>query len=157
MGKEAFDILADVMRFWFIILILYILYMVVRNSFSEYSLTRQNFKGQLSFANWLVLVDCPDKSLIGNMVGLRNENNIGNKKSNDIILPYEGVSKQHCVIYNKGGKFKIDDLKSRYGTFVNDERIDKKQVLKNGDTITCGAIKMKYVIEEGERNGTIEQ
>ena len=157
MDKGAFDILSDVMRFWFIILILYILFMVVRNSFSEYSLTQQNLKGRLSFANWLVLVDCPDKSIIGNMVGLRNENHVGNKKTNDIILPYQGVSKQHCVIYNKGGHFKIDDLKSRYGTFVNDERINKKQLLQSGDIITCGSIKMKYIIEEGEGHGETEQ
>ena len=60
---------------------------------------------------------------------------IGRDKNNDVILPQGSVSGQHAQIIFNGAEFEIYDLKSTNGLFVNDIKVDEKQVLNNGDKI----------------------
>ena len=42
---------------------------------------------------------------------------------NDIVLPFDGVSRHHCELRFKGGKWTLEDLKSLNGVSVNGERV----------------------------------
>lgn len=48
------------------------------------------------------------------------------------------VSRNHCKIYNDGEKLEIMDIDSRNGTYVNDNKIKEKVILKNGDKLKLG-------------------
>lgn len=75
---------------------------------------------------------------------------IGRAKDNDIVLDHPQVSRYHAVIERFGPRYRIRDLKSTNGTFVNGRRITKPLDLKEGDIIKIAAFKL-VLSEEGIR------
>ncbi len=68
----------------------------------------------------------------------KDEITIGRVKDNDIVLPKNNISKRHARIVRKEGRFKIVDLKSTNGTYINGRRIEGPYDLKEGDKIYVG-------------------
>ncbi len=66
------------------------------------------------------------------------ETSIGRSNSCDITLKYDTVSRAHAVISRRNNKWEIFDTGSKSGVYINGEKIKKKSVLENGDTITLG-------------------
>lgn len=66
-------------------------------------------------------------------------------KKNDIILNDEHVSRRHMRIVVRGGRHLIEDLGSRWGTYVNDERVESPTPLAHGDEIRVGKSVMRFV------------
>jgi diguanylate cyclase (GGDEF)-like protein len=62
-----------------------------------------------------------------------------------ICLEYAGISRQHLKIVIKGDKAALYDLNSRNGTFLNNNKVDKPQLLKKGDMIKIGSIALKFL------------
>jgi len=75
---------------------------------------------------------------------------IGREPSNAISLLDVGVSRRHCIILRGGGQFKIQDLSSRNGTFVNGVPVTER-VLASGDEIKIGGSLFVFVVPETER------
>ena len=63
---------------------------------------------------------------------------IGRAAEADIVVPSEKASRVHCAIRQWDEDFVIKDMKSRNGTYVNDQRVDTA-ILHVGDTIRIGA------------------
>ncbi len=63
---------------------------------------------------------------------------IGRVHGNDIILPKGNVSKRHCRIVHKDGRFVVVDLKSTNGTYVNGRKLTSPLVVRAGDKIYVG-------------------
>jgi len=59
----------------------------------------------------------------------------GRSKTNNIICKKPYVSRSHCRIILKDGKYFIEDLKSKNGTYINGRKINSIQELNNNDTI----------------------
>lgn len=59
---------------------------------------------------------------------------IGRSKKNDIVLNDSYVSRNHLFITSERGKIRIEDLGSKYGTYLNGSPL-KKAMLKSGDEI----------------------
>jgi serine phosphatase RsbU (regulator of sigma subunit) len=53
----------------------------------------------------------------------------------NIVIPMNAVSREHAKIVRVGGRFYIEDLKSRNHTYVNNEVIETRTLLKNNDKI----------------------
>lgn len=49
-----------------------------------------------------------------------------------------GISRQHCLVRRENGALVVED-QSRYGTFVNGERVDARQPLRIGDHLRVGS------------------
>ncbi len=66
----------------------------------------------------------------------------------------ESISRRHCAFVRKDGRILLIDLKSRNGTYVNDQKLDpsKAKILKNGDHIKVGKLEFIAVIEAGVSN-----
>ncbi|MCC7009162.1 MAG: SpoIIE family protein phosphatase [Acidobacteria bacterium] len=62
---------------------------------------------------------------------------IGRRETNDVRLGGSEVSREHAQITNDGGVIIIRDRESRYGTFVNGDRITESP-LRPGDRIRLG-------------------
>jgi len=68
----------------------------------------------------------------------------GRNSDNDIVLKDLSVSRAHCKIIQEAGEFKIIDLESTNGTFVNGHKIAGPQVLSNEDKLLVGHIEFIY-------------
>jgi ABC-type multidrug transport system ATPase subunit/pSer/pThr/pTyr-binding forkhead associated (FHA) protein len=63
---------------------------------------------------------------------------IGREPSNDVVLASPTVSRFHAQVEKVGQRFRVIDLRSSNGTFVNGVRIEKETWLKPNDTIRIG-------------------
>jgi Nif-specific regulatory protein len=70
---------------------------------------------------------------------------IGRAASNRLCLSDARVSRKHCVITQEGAGFRIRDLKSQNGTFVNTVAIEEV-ILKDGDQIRIGESQFVFLI-----------
>lgn len=72
------------------------------------------------------------------------ENILGRSKSSDITIDYPTVSRQHAaLIRDELGKWKIYDLNSSQGIYINDEEIVEDEDIKYGDIIALADYKLK--------------
>jgi Nif-specific regulatory protein len=76
-----------------------------------------------------------------------DEMSVGRDASNLASLPDRSISRQHCIIQRSGAKYKIVDLESHNGTFVNRLPV-KEQVIKHGDRIQIGSTFFLFLEEE---------
>ncbi|NLL22129.1 MAG: FtsW/RodA/SpoVE family cell cycle protein [Firmicutes bacterium] len=84
------------------------------------------------------------------------ENSIGRSRLADIVLGLPFVSRSHAVLTFRNGYWSITDLKSKNGVDVNGRRIEKAEILRDGDIISIGGMKMELVTD-GERGGLLQQ
>lgn len=66
------------------------------------------------------------------------EVSIGRSKACDIVLGYSTVSRFHAVLSKHKKGWRVTDTRSKTGTYINTERIDKPRALEDGDTIVFG-------------------
>ena len=62
---------------------------------------------------------------------------LGRSRRNDIVVPEDGASAQHCRIDREGDSYVVHDLGSTNGTWLNDARTDRA-VLQHGDRLKIG-------------------
>jgi serine phosphatase RsbU (regulator of sigma subunit) len=64
---------------------------------------------------------------------------IGRNSDCDVPLDVAAVSRRHAAIVREQEHFFVEDLESRNGTFLNDERVVKRAPLRDGDQLLiCG-------------------
>lgn len=65
------------------------------------------------------------------------QTSIGRSRRNDIVVPEDAASAQHCRIDREGDSYVLHDLGATNGTFVNGARTDRA-VLQHGDRVKVG-------------------
>src|SRR5881227_1089535 len=60
---------------------------------------------------------------------------LGRNPECQIVIPVTSVSREHAQILRVQAKFYIEDLHSRNGTFVNNQAITGRTLLKNNDRV----------------------
>jgi hypothetical protein len=70
--------------------------------------------------------------------------------------PYMGVSRKHAQITYMDGAYRITDLNSTNGTWLNEQRLqtDRAYPLKNGDTLRLGRLMLVIYMREVVAAGT---
>ena len=63
---------------------------------------------------------------------------LGRTTEADVVIPSDKASRVHCAIRRWDEDYVIKDMKSRNGTYVNDQRVETA-VLRVGDTIRIGS------------------
>ena len=90
---------------------------------------------------WLVALNGQHK---GEDFRLRvGKNVIGTAADCDVVLSDKKLSRKHATIRYEGGEFQIADLDSSNGCFVNDEKIQKHDLIDN-DIIKLGDIEFEF-------------
>lgn len=77
---------------------------------------------------------------------------IGRGATAKLIIPESSVSREHarCTVQENG--IAIEDLGSSNGTFINDQRIQGKTLLRDGDILRLGAVHLKYFAQDSIEN-----
>jgi hypothetical protein len=70
------------------------------------------------------------------------EHVIGRDPDVEIFLNSAGVSRQHARIRIAAGRATLEDLGSKNGTFVGDQRVEGPRSLGDGDVIRVGSVKL---------------
>lgn len=90
---------------------------------------------------WLVAVNGPLK---GHDFRIRDGKNvIGTAADTDIVLTDQYMSARHAVIRHEEGMFVIVDLDSTNGTYVNDLRVSKEELIDN-DRVRVGRTELRF-------------
>ncbi|MFO0749655.1 MAG: FHA domain-containing protein [Myxococcota bacterium] len=90
---------------------------------------------------WLVALN---GSLKGHDFRIRDGKNvIGTAADTDIVLTDQYMSARHAVIRHEEGMFVMVDLDSTNGTYVNDQRCSKEELIDN-DRVRLGRTELKF-------------
>ncbi len=81
---------------------------------------------------------------------------LGRDHGNAIHLRDLAVSRHHCTIEARDGRFLLRDLDSRHGTFVNGAPVRERD-LEHGDLITVGGSLFLFQTRADEPEPALEQ
>jgi len=84
---------------------------------------------------------------------------IGRAAVNDIVLPdvEKRISGRHARIDRAGGSYRVVDLGSTNGTFLNDRKLEPQNAveIKDGDRISIGNYLLKFLLPEVTTEQTV--
>ena len=70
---------------------------------------------------------------------------VGRKVDKDLVVADPRVSRDHAVIVSENGRFTVVDQGSKHGTYVNGERVDRKDLERN-DRLEFGVRDVIYAV-----------
>jgi len=83
--------------------------------------------------------------LTGNVIPLAaDEISVGRDPDNTIGIPDSAISRRHCIFRRDGSGWRVTDLGSSNGTFVNDVQV-QSHVLSDGDRVAVGESVLLFV------------
>lgn len=66
----------------------------------------------------------------------------------DIVIDYEkSVSARHCRIFEKNGRFYVEDLQSSNGSLLNGIRLKEEMEICSGNLLVLGRLELKIQIQ----------
>jgi len=68
-------------------------------------------------------------------------------KAEIYLFKDDAIEPRHAVIYNRGGRFEIEDKQTPDGTYVNGIPV-KRQMLQHGDQIVMGQTVLEFALKE---------
>ncbi|MBL8682822.1 MAG: FHA domain-containing protein [Myxococcales bacterium] len=71
-------------------------------------------------------------------------NSVGRHPNNTVQLLDRIVSKEHCIIEVRAGRYVLRDLGSLNGTYINGQRVAGEQWLNDGDEVALGNTRMVF-------------
>ncbi|MEQ1774651.1 MAG: GGDEF domain-containing protein [Burkholderiales bacterium] len=69
---------------------------------------------------------------------------IGRVRAAGIFIPDDSVSREHAKIISIGSAVEVEDLGSSNGTFIQDQRVQSRTALRDGDLLRLGSIQLKF-------------
>ncbi|WP_165247978.1 SpoIIE family protein phosphatase [Paludisphaera soli] len=71
---------------------------------------------------------------------------IGRSPDSDLILGPKSVSRRHARIVREGGEFRIHDLESTRGTYVDGRRVTRPATLRDEAVIQIGEVALRFLL-----------
>ncbi len=84
----------------------------------------------------------PDTRFVVTPAGLR----IGRTAPADVIVPGSAVSRAHCLVELSGDIVRVTDLNSTNGTFVDNQRIERSEILPVGAILRVGNVSFEHEV-----------
>ena len=73
---------------------------------------------------------------------------LGRAPESTLVLEGDGMSRRHARITWEAGQFRVEDLGSKNGTFVNGERLESARYLQHGDTVALPGWTLKFEADD---------
>jgi Nif-specific regulatory protein len=99
----------------------------------------------------LIAIAGPVRGLIFDLCA--GETFVGRDGENTISIKDRSVSRRHCLITGEGASFRLKDLDSHNGTYVNDVPVNE-QALEQGDRIKIGSSYFIFAAGEEQESPT---
>ncbi|MDR5708415.1 MAG: FHA domain-containing protein [Armatimonadota bacterium] len=80
----------------------------------------------------------------GQVFVISGEAVIGRSPEVQVVLADEFTSHQHARLVVRGGRYWIEDLGSRNGTYLNGQRIEAPAPLADGDLVRIGSTTLRF-------------
>jgi serine phosphatase RsbU (regulator of sigma subunit) len=80
----------------------------------------------------------------------------GRQPDNQLVLRDNRVSRVHLRITNEGTDYFVEDLNSRHGLFVNNQKIESRHRLEHGETVSFGLPDGYQIIFHREEDGVAQ-
>lgn len=94
------------------------------------------------------------------VVALGQRTSLGRHPDNTVQLLDKIVSKEHCIVEERGSTFFLCDLGSLNGTFIGGQRLHGERPLMDGDEFTLGSTRARFVANGNaplDADGPVEQ
>ncbi len=87
------------------------------------------------------------------------EARLGRTSDNDVVVRDPSSSRSHARVYEEGGRFYVEDLKSANGTKLNQGELTDAVELTAGDVLTIGEVDIEFspVENEAPPDSTIDE
>ncbi|HEV2861011.1 MAG TPA: sigma 54-interacting transcriptional regulator [Pyrinomonadaceae bacterium] len=95
----------------------------------------------------LIVIAGPLQGRVFDLEG--DELSIGREAASGVRLAHTSVSRRHCLLRKEGDRFKVVDLDSFNGTFVNGVPV-AEQFLEHGDHVNIGDLLLLFLLHEAE-------
>ncbi len=80
-------------------------------------------------------------AIVGETIILRQgENLVGRSPDAAVLLDLPSISRRHAIIRVSGDRAEVEDLQSKNGTFIGDERVDQVRELSDRDLVRFGSV-----------------
>jgi hypothetical protein len=89
---------------------------------------------------WLVPLDGPQS---GELFQLRGRAIVGTASDCDVVMKEPSISGRHAEFMSTAGGFRVNDLGSTNGTYVNDKRVTSTDLIDN-DNVRLGRVNFKF-------------
>lgn len=82
---------------------------------------------------------------------------VGRTAPADIVISDKSVSREHCIIGLANDELLVTDLNSTNGTFIDDVRIMRAEILPVGSVLRVGQISLRHAIYSGSEREQLSQ
>ena len=82
----------------------------------------------------------------------RGRISVGRRADNDVVLAESSVSSMHAWIIGEAGSWRVMNMLSTNGTFVNDEKVHEAE-LHDGDRLRIGSVELVFRTNEAGASG----
>ncbi len=145
-GKSTFDLISNIMRYWFaglIVLIVVRLFIsVIKQSSKERSADKKKINQyQMGIVE---IIDAGDNPKIyGQRFALRRENTLGRSSGCDIQINERSVRPVQAMIYQKGNQVFLRAMETHVGVFLNGEQVQGDIPLLDSDEIELSNVVLR--------------
>lgn len=80
---------------------------------------------------------------------MEGENVIGRGEEVAVRIDVDGVSRRHARIVADGGRFTLEDLGSKNGTYLREQRLEGPAALEDGDAFRLGRTMLVFSVPRG--------
>jgi DNA-binding winged helix-turn-helix (wHTH) protein len=87
---------------------------------------------------------------------MEGENVIGRGEEVEVRIDVDGVSRRHARIVADGGRFTLEDLGSKNGTYLREQRLEGPAALENGDAFRLGRTILAFRVRRSIGTTVIE-
>lgn len=149
---NIFGIMASALKYVFILIIYMFIFGIIRMIYLDISRMKMPVRAVLptKFPYLLLLNKHADFYYdVKEFYPLdKREITLGRGKSCDIRIEDLALSTKHLRIWYEDKEWRIQDLKSKNGTWLNDEPMDEQYLLDDGDIIKLGQLELQFCINK---------
>lgn len=89
---------------------------------------------------WIIPLEGPR---LGELIELRGRVTVGKAGDNNVVIEDPSISGHHCELVCSALGWKLNDLGSTNGTYVNDKRVSSHDLIDN-DNLKLGKVRFKF-------------
>ena len=146
MTKEIFETASIGMRYWFILVIGFMLFALIYVSVAEFR-QRKNVMGEVGkYIGYLEIVGGAD-DVLGRRIGIMEENMVGSSIHADIVIHKPGIKKNHAMLYRKDGRLMLMPM-AKGATKINHRRAERVHEVYTGDILSFGDVDCRLFLKE---------